>query len=522
MAYLPQNIVSIVSTVPSSVLVGASVIGLTPVAVTNIPSISGTVNVNPSSVLVLNPVSVLAVNPNPASVQVLNPVSLLAVSQSGVPWANTNVGSVITVGQGSIAVNIIAGSVAVATGNSSVQVLNPVSLLSVTQGTDPWTVKSSLAGGIFPVSGSVAATITNTNVNVSGSVVAFLGNSTNASVITVGTAAANQSVSGTVQTDVRASVAVVIIGGSILTSSTANQSVSGTVGASIIGTVPTTQSGARTTSVIGTYPDSFVASTVTGIPIMFKANVSSSIMQAVSPTFPLPVVGSVSGSVGIVGNPSISGTVATTQQGTWISSVVNTVPSSMLVGASIIGLTPISGNVGQTGTAVTSVINSTPSSLLAGVSIFGQLPAGTAPLGSVAVLQGTNPWQVTTNGTSVISVFKSSSVIAVVTGSVVALQGGTLITSVMGAIAPTGTVTSIVTAASTTNLLASNSGRRGATVSNYSGTSVLVKLGLMRNSNDHTVIMNNTDYYEVPFNYSGVVQYFSSSVAGFIKVTEIT
>jgi len=352
MAYLPQNIVSIVSTVPSSVLVGASVIGLTPVAVTNIPSISGTVNVNPSSVLVLNP------------------VSLLAVSQSGAPWANTNVGSVITVGQGSIAVNIIAGSVAVATGNSSVQVLNPVSLLSVTQGTDPWTVKSSLAGGIFPVSGSVAATITNTNVNVSGSVVAFLGNSTNASVITVGTAAANQSVSGTVQTDVRASVAVVIIGGSILTSSTANQSVSGTVGASIIGTVPTTQSGARTTSVIGTYPDSFVASTVTGIPIMFKANVSSSIMQAVSPTFPLPVVGSVSGSGGIVGNPSISGTVATTQQGTWISSVVNTVPSSMLVGASIIGLTPISGNVGQTGTAVTSVINSTPSSLLAGVSIF--------------------------------------------------------------------------------------------------------------------------------------------------------
>lgn len=42
-----------------------------------------------------------------------------------------------------------------------------------TQGTNPWTVVSSLAGGIFPISGSVAAAITNTNVNVSGSVAAF-------------------------------------------------------------------------------------------------------------------------------------------------------------------------------------------------------------------------------------------------------------------------------------------------------------------------------------------------------------
>src|SRR3990167_10576045 len=207
MAYIPTGITSIVNTIPSSVQVGASVMGHAPVVI-----VGGSVAVatGNSSVQVLNPVSTLAVNPTPASVQVLNPVSVLAVTQSGAPWANTNVGSVITVGQGSIAVNIIAGSVAVATGNSSVQVLNPVSLLSVTQGTDPWTVKSSLAGGIlpisgsvaavvtnnvtvvssiaggiFPVSGSVAAVITNTNVNVSGSVAAWLGNSTNASIITV-------------------------------------------------------------------------------------------------------------------------------------------------------------------------------------------------------------------------------------------------------------------------------------------------------------------------------------------------
>lgn len=46
------------------------------------------------------------------------------------------------------------------------------------------TVVSSIAGGIFPVSGSVAAVITNTNLNVSGSVAGWL-QSTNASVITI-------------------------------------------------------------------------------------------------------------------------------------------------------------------------------------------------------------------------------------------------------------------------------------------------------------------------------------------------
>lgn len=71
-------------------------------------------------------------------------------------------------------------------------------------------------------------------VNADGSITASIYG--NISVAPAG----NQSVSGTVQTQVQASVAVVIIGGSILTSSTANQSVSGTVGASILGNVNTT------------------------------------------------------------------------------------------------------------------------------------------------------------------------------------------------------------------------------------------------------------------------------------------
>lgn len=126
--------------------------------------------------------SVITVNQS-SSIIGINAGSVVAISQ----------GSVINVQQGSIAAVIIGGSVASAgVANQSVSGTIGASIIGQV------TVVSSIAGGIFPVSGSVAAVITNTNVNVSGSVVAFLGNSTNASVITVGTAVANQSVSGNV------------------------------------------------------------------------------------------------------------------------------------------------------------------------------------------------------------------------------------------------------------------------------------------------------------------------------------
>lgn len=87
----------------------------------------------------------------------------------------------------------------------------------------------------------------------------------------------------------------------------------------------------------------------------------------------------------------------------------------------------VAGAVSQSGTVITSIVNSIPSSVLVGASIFGQLPAGTAPLGSVATLQGTNPWVI------VGSVYGS--------GSVVAFQGGAWSTSVVA-----NTITSVATA----------------------------------------------------------------------------
>lgn len=83
--------------------------------------------------------------------------------------------------QASVAAVIIGGSIATSSpANQSVSGTVGSSIIGtvpVTQATTEWTVKSSIAGGIFPISGSVAATITNfpTTQNVSGSVVAFQG-----------------------------------------------------------------------------------------------------------------------------------------------------------------------------------------------------------------------------------------------------------------------------------------------------------------------------------------------------------
>jgi hypothetical protein len=188
------RVTSLVSTIPSSVIVGASIFGLPPVNVTN-------TNLN---------------------------VGGSVVAFQGAGWSgsvaarlteSTNA-SVITVG----------GS----TGNSSVMLLNSenvVGSIATLQGTNPWVVVSSLAGGLFPVSGSVAATITNTNVNVSGSVATRLTTSTNSSVIVVSQASTAAAI---INTNVN-------IGGSVVAFQ----------GAGWSGSVAAFQAGTRITSISG-------------------------------------------------------------------------------------------------------------------------------------------------------------------------------------------------------------------------------------------------------------------------------
>lgn len=275
----------------------------------------------------------------------------------------------------------------------------------------------------------------------SGSVVSFQSNSsvlqtltglmsTNASVITVGTT--NQSVSGTIQADIRGSVATVIIGGSIAASFTppANQSVSGTVQVELLSTsasVITVGSPVANQSVSGTVNVGNFPTTqnVSGSVVAFQGT-SPWVVSQNGSIAAVIVSGSIATTTGnssvqvlnFPANQSVSGTVGTTQQGTWISSIVNTVPSSVLVGA----------------------------------SIFGQLPAGTAMMGSVVAYQG--------------AVWNTA-------GSVVAIQSGTWSTSVM-----TNVITSIATAG---QVMGSVAVLQGTALWNISG-SVAARLTTSTNS----------------------------------------
>lgn len=175
---------------------------------------------------------------------------------------------------------------------------------------------------------------------------------------------------------------------------------------SVLSAIPTQASGNQ--SISGTINIGNIPSVVT-IP---TAN------QSVSGTVNISGNPSISGTVNI---GTIPGSVVTFPQGTIISSIVNTVPSSVLVGASIFGQLPagtamlgsvaaivtfptnqnVSGSVVafQGGTNISSIVNTVPSSVLVGSSIFGQLPAGTAMLGSVAATVNNFPTNQSVSGT---------------------------------------------------------------------------------------------------------------------------
>lgn len=92
----------------------------------------------------------------------------------------------------------------------------------------------------------------------------------------------------------------------------------------------------------------------------------------------------------------------------------------------------------------------------------------------------------------------------------------------------TATVTSVAAAFALTQLLASNTARRGATVYNDSNTHVHVQLGNTASTTSFTVVLgaiagNIGGYYEVPAGYTGPVSAYwgAASPTGFARVTEI-
>lgn len=278
----------------------------------------------------------------------------------------------------------LVGTVSVA-GNVGVSVvgLTPVGLNvggNPVSATNPVAVQPPASGflNVSTSNGSVISVVKDSVATV------IIGGSIAASF----TPPANQSVSGTVGASVVGHAPVVIVGGSILTSSTPNQSVSGTVQTDVRGSVATVIIGGS-------------IATTTG---------NSSVQVLNFPT-----------------NQNVDGSVIAFQGGTWRTSLVSTVPSSVIVGASIFGLAPVNVtntnlNVGgsvvafQGGTQITSLVSTVPSSVIVGASIFGLAPVNVTNTnlnvsGSVVAFQGAG-WS-----GSVASHIRSGSVIAVLGGN---------------------------------------------------------------------------------------------------------
>jgi len=378
--------------------------------------------------------------------------------------------SVIAVIQGSVAV---AGTVtALASGNQSVSGTVGASIIGTVPVTQGGPINASVSGtvgasiiGTVPVNIVAGGSTGSVAANIQGSIATvIIGGSIAASF----TPPANQSVSGTVQTDVRSSVAVVIIGGSIAASFTppANQSVSGTVTANqgtnpwiVTGSVQGSFSPSGNQSVSGTVG----ASVIGQVPVFI-------IGGSIAASFTPPANQSVSGAVSISNFPTtqnVSGSVVATQgtnpwiitgsvQGTFAGTANQSVSGT--VGSSIIGTVPVT-QVTNPWTVVSSLaggIFPVSGSVAATITNF---PTTQNVSGSVVATQGTTPWVVNFQNSSLVAYQLAGSILATsatftppanqsvsgtvgasVLGTVPVTQGGTWIASVFGNVSVLGTV----------------------------------------------------------------------------------
>lgn len=89
--------------------------------------------------------------------------------------------------------------------------------------------------------------------------------------------------------------------------------------------------------------------------------------------------------------------------------------------------------------------------------------------------------------------------------------------------AATSSVTSVADTASSTTLLASNANRLGATIHNDSTVALYLKLGATASTTSFTVKMAADSYYEVPANYTGIIDgIWASDASGSARITELS
>jgi hypothetical protein len=347
------------------------------------PSISGTVNIAgvtipPGSIsgtvdIGVSPGSVVVFSSKPSSIlvgaSVYGNIGAYQIGTWGASITGTtfNAGSVAAVQMGTWTVGLSGynSSVQILNGSASVYLqagVNPIGSVTTLQGTNPWVISTNSGSVIATqIAGSVM------NVNISGS------------VATVGTAAANQSVSGTV-------------GASII----------GLPYFGVAGSVATVGS---ITALQGTNP--WIVNMPSSSVIAYQLAGSVMATSATVTTGPSSVeLLSTSASISTLITNQLQGVSSVMLFGSTNTSVVALI-SNQLTGVSSVML------FGSTNTSVACAPSGAWRSSVQVLSGYASvyLQAGVATIGSVTTLQGTNPWIVSGTTSMVGAVNISGSVL---------------------------------------------------------------------------------------------------------------
>ncbi len=86
----------------------------------------------------------------------------------------------------------------------------------------------------------------------------------------------------------------------------------------------------------------------------------------------------------------------------------------------------------------------------------------------------------------------------------------------------TGSAANVSSSATNVTLLSANASRLGATVFNDSAQVLYVKLGATASATSFAVKINAGGYYEVPYNYTGIIDGIWASADGAARIVEMT
>lgn len=235
-----------------------------------------------------------------------------------------------------------------------------------------------------------------------------------------------------------------------------------------------------------------------------------------------PVV--VSGSVQVDGSVEIKNTpVPVTQSGSWTVSVSGEVEIKNDSGNPV----PVSGTVAVSNFPATQPVSAASLPLPSGASTAAKQPAiGTAGTASADVItvQGVasmTPVQVDHTKIAGTAVDVNSGNKSAGTQRVVLATDQPVVKTTLNS--GTATRSSLSANSTAQTVLASNSGRLGATIYNEGSGIVYLALGGSATTTDYTVQLTAGAYYEVPFGFTGLIcAVCASAITATLRITELT